>query len=218
MLTVLIVDDHAIVRQGMINMLALAHPDWKIFEAENGVQAIIAAARENPDLILIDHMMPKLDGIKASSAIMRDQPASKIIMVTMSNQEDILPGAMEAGISRIIPKDASYKQIIASIDELADGIIPAEKTDNRVKGFLKRTKQKKEKYYHHSVSLFFTDRELEIIGFMMKGSSSKKISDYLGISSRTVEGHKLKIMKKCDVHSYQEFFSFVLINKIIPVK
>ena len=217
MLTVLIVDDHAIVRQGMINMLALAHPDWKIFEAENGVQAILASARVNPDLILIDHMMPKLDGIKASSAIMREQPGSKIIMVTMSNQEDILPGAMEAGINRIIPKDASYKQIIASIDELADGII-CERPKSKVKLSLKITNQKKAKADNHSVSLLFTDRELEIIGFMMKGSSSKKMSDYLGISSRTVEGHKLKIMKKCDVHSYQEFFSFVLKNHIIPAK
>jgi DNA-binding NarL/FixJ family response regulator len=216
MLTVLIVDDHSIVRQGMINMLTTVHPDWQIIEAENGVQAILAAARFKPDLILMDHMMPKLDGIRASSAIKKDQPASIIIMVTMSNREEILPGATEAGVTRLIPKDAPYSEIIATITELSDAI-SKKKPKSKVKSPRKKTKVRKAKADNHTDSFFFTDREMEVIGLMMKGKSSVKISDYLGISSRTVEGHKLKIMKKCDVHSYQEFFSFVVRNKIIPV-
>ena len=71
MITVLIVDDHSIVRQGLKSLLTVAHPDWKIFEAENGVKAILSASKVKPDLILMDHMMPKLDGIKAAAFITR---------------------------------------------------------------------------------------------------------------------------------------------------
>jgi DNA-binding NarL/FixJ family response regulator len=214
MITILIVDDHSIVRQGMISMLSAAHPDWKIFEAENGVQAILAAARVKPDLILMDHMMPKLDGIKAASVITRDLPASKIIMVTMSNPEDILPGATDAGVKRLIPKDASYSNILETINEFTKGITEI-RSKTQGTPSKERNKKRKEKTFMHSLSLLLTDREMEVIRLMMKGYTTKKISDYLGISIRTVDGHKFKIMKKCNVHSYQELLRFVISKKIL---
>jgi len=216
MITILIVDDHSIIRQGMRSLLSVIHPDWKIYEAENGIQAILTASRVKPDLILMDYLMPKLDGIKASLVITRDLPASKIIMVTMSNKEELLTGAIDAGVTRLIPKDASYGEILETIEEFTREISKVRSKNTR-KTSGKRSNKRKEKADMHSSSLLLTDRELDVIELMMKGYTTKRISEYLGISTRTVEGHKFKIMKKCHVHSYQELIRFVINNKILPI-
>jgi DNA-binding NarL/FixJ family response regulator len=215
MITILIVDDHSIVREGLRSLLSAVHPDWKIFEAENGVQAILAASRIKPDLILMDHLMPKLDGIKAASVITRDLPATKIIMVTMSNKEEFLRGATDAGVKHFIPKNAPYSEILETITKfIAD--ISQVRSKNQDKPSLTKNKKRKEKTDMHSLSLLFTDRELEVTGLILKGYPTKKISEYLGISKRTVEGHRFKIMKKCHVHSFPELLHFVVSNKMIP--
>ena len=218
MITVLIVDDHSIIRQGMRSLLTAVHPDWKIFEAENGVQAILVASRVKPDLILMDHMMPKLDGIKAASVITRDLPSSKIILVSMINQEDLLQGAIDAGITRLIPKDASYGEILEAITEFAKGISKVwAKNQGKPSGNKNKKIKTGKRPDRHTSSLRLTDRELEVVELMMKGYPSNRISDHLGISMRTVEGHKLKIMKTCNLHSSSELIRLVVSNKILPV-
>jgi len=217
MIAILIVDDHFIVRQGLKSMIAAVHPEWEIFEAENGIQAILVASRVKPNLILMDHMMPKLDGIKAASLINRDFPGSKIIMVTMSNPDDLLSVSIDAGVTLIISKDASNGEILETITEFANGI---SKVMARNPGKPSGNKNKKIKTGkrpdRHTSSLLLTDRELEVVELMMKGFPLKRISDHLGISKRTVEGHKLKIMKKCNLHSSSELIRLVISNKILP--
>ncbi len=218
MIAILIVDDHFIVRQGLKSMIAAVHPEWEIFEAENGIQAILVASRVKPNLILMDHMMPKLDGIKAASLINRDFPGSKIIMVTMSNPDDLLSVSIDAGVTLIISKDASNGEILETITKFAKGI---SKVMARNPGKPSGNKNKKIKTGkrpdRHTSSLLLTDRELEVVKLMMKGYPLKRISDHLGISKRTVEGHKLKIMKKCNLHSSSELIRLVISNKILPV-
>jgi len=219
MITLLIVDDHFIVRQGMKSILTAVHPDWKIVEAENGVQAILVASRVNPDLILMDYIMPKLDGIKAASVIKHDLPETKIILITMSDQEDLIPAAINAGIDLILSKNASCDKILESITELTKGISKV-RTKNQEKPSSGKNKKIKtgKRPDRHTSSLLLTDRELEVVEFMMKGYPSKRISDHLGISKRTVEGHKLTIMKKCNLHSTSDLIRFFISNKILPAR
>ena len=216
MITVLIVDDHFIVRQGLKSMIAAVHPEWEIFEAENGVQAILVASRVKPDLILMDHMMPKLDGIKAASVITRDLPASKIIMVTMSNQRIFSQGAIDAGVS------TSYQKMHLTVRSWRPSRnfanISKDMARNPGKPSGNKNKKGKKRPDMHSSSLLLTDRELEVVELMMKGYPLKKISDHLGISIRTVEGHKSKIMKKCNLHSSSELIRLIISNKILPIK
>ena len=79
---ILVADDHALIRKGVIAILTNHDPEWEVFEAENGIQAILKAGEIKPDIILMDYMMPKLDGINASIAIRKDLPDIKIIMVS----------------------------------------------------------------------------------------------------------------------------------------
>ena len=118
---ILIVDDHPVLRKGMFDLIKVHHPDWEIHEAENGVQAILLAADVKPDLILMDYIMPKLDGMRAASTITRDMPGSKIIMVTMSDREELLMSSIEAGVRCIIPKDAPVDVILETISDITNG-------------------------------------------------------------------------------------------------
>jgi DNA-binding NarL/FixJ family response regulator len=216
MLRVLIVDDHPLIRKGLQELLRTHHPDWELFEAENGIRAILTAADVRPDLILMDHIMPKLDGIKATSAIKRDLPQVKIIMITMSNPEDLIMRAIEAGVQRIISKSAPLSEILSIIAQITDEK-SAQQIDIPGQGFgmKKKKKSKGKRTDLHSQSYFLTDREMEVVKLMMKGYSSRRISEQLGISIRTIEGHRYKILKKCDLHSTLEMFRFVLNNRII---
>ncbi|MGA3013925.1 MAG: response regulator transcription factor [Bacteroidales bacterium] len=200
MMKLLIVDDHSIIRQGLVSLITQAYPDWTIFEAGNGVQAIVTALKEKPDIILMDHLMPKLDGLKAASIIRRDLPGTQILMLTMSNRDDLQPAAREAGIKCLISKDKSTAEIMEIISGLVNGIskngirnkIPEEENRKIVSG--KRPDR-------HNISVVLTDRETDVAKLLMKGYDVQKISDYLAISKRTVEGHKSEIMRKFNQHS-----------------
>jgi len=217
MAIILIVDDHAIVRQGMRSLLSSTHADWEIIEAENGVQAIIVASRIIPDLILMDHLMPRLDGIKASKVITQTLPESTIVMITMTNPKDLSQGAKEAGVRDIIPKEKSIEDIVATISEIVDEIKRMRKNKKEES---KCNDNKKvfsgKKITRYGSSMILSDREFQVIELIMKGFTIIDISNYLSISKRTVETHKYKVMKRFDLHSSNEMIRFFTINKISP--
>jgi DNA-binding NarL/FixJ family response regulator len=216
MITILIVDDHSIVRQGLKSIIGAAHPEWEIAEAENGVQAILTAAKIRPDIILMDHQMPKLDGIKASAVISRALPASSIIMVTMSNLREVTRSALDAGIKRIVPKDAPHSEIISSIEEFVTSAKKISVREPR-KMPVRESEQSKANLRpdRHNLSNAFTDREMDVLKLLVKGFPAKKIAGHLSISKRTVEGHKLNAMRKCDLNSTAELMRFLIVNKIV---
>lgn len=215
MITVLIVDDHSIVRQGMKSMLEAVHPEWKIHEAENGVQAILTALKVRPDLILMDYMMPKLDGIKAATAITRELPDSRIIMITMSNRDELLSGATEAGVKRLIAKDAPNEEILQNIDDLLKEISKSQgKTGKKILRTIPKKTQGNKLPYNRTSSLLLTDREMEVLDLLGKGFAVTRISEHLGISVRTVETHVFRILKKCNLHSTSDLIRLYLSDKL----
>jgi DNA-binding NarL/FixJ family response regulator len=95
---ILVADDHALIRKGVISVLTRHDPEWEVFEAENGIQAIMVASDVKPDIILMDYMMPKLDGMNASIAIRKEVPGAKIILVSMDMSEDLIINMINAGV------------------------------------------------------------------------------------------------------------------------
>jgi DNA-binding NarL/FixJ family response regulator len=215
-MTVLIVDDHSITRRGMKSLIESVYPDWTFFEANNGVQAIVTALREKPDLVLMDQMMPKLDGLKAASVITHNLNKTSVIMVTASNREDLISVANDAGINYVISKGASDGEILKTISEFLKG---TNKKDAEIKdrksNIDKRQLLAGRRPDRHTLSVKMTDREFEVAELLMKGNTTYKIADYLGISKRTVEGHKSQIMKKFDLHSSPELIRFLINNDIL---
>jgi two-component system response regulator NreC len=213
---ILIVDDHSVVREGMKSLIESVYPNWTFFEAQNGAQAIVTALREKPDLVLMDQMMPKLDGLKAASIITRALHTTRVIMVTMSKREDILPVANDAGIKCVISKDASGVEILKTISEFLEGTYKGDDKYNDKKPVTENNHLLAgRRPDRHNLSIKLTDREFDVAELLVKGYSTYKIADYLCISKRTIEGHKSQIMKKFNLHSSSDLILFLINNDIL---
>ncbi len=203
---ILIADDHALIRRGISALLRNHDREIEIFEAENGIQAIIKAGQILPDIILMDHHMPKLDGVKAAEAIRKDFPSVKMILVSMDMSEEVISNALEAGMSGIVPKDSSENELMNAIRDVSNGKVHlhtsilniAKNKKNRKKGLTA---------FHGKI---LTTREMEILQLIMQGNTSVKISKILGISERTVEHHRHSIMKKSHTQTVAELIKFAI--------
>jgi DNA-binding NarL/FixJ family response regulator len=208
---ILIVDDHALIRKGYIAILKQHDPEWEIVEAANGLEGIAKAGECQPDLILMDNLMPKLDGVHAVIEIRAKYPEIKIIMVSMDLSEEVVVQTLAAGVKGFIPKDSSDSELIAAIHEvlkgkyhltgrilsIAQGLSEARKSSRVAPGVL------------------FTPRETEILKMMLEGFTSGQIAEKLFISKRTVDFHRANLLEKSGTNTTAALIRFALKAKII---
>lgn len=189
--TVLVVDDHVLVRTGVANIISL-EPDLQVVaEASNGVEAVEAFERFRPDVTLLDLRMPVMEGVEAVRQIrLRDAQAKVIVLTTYDTDEDITR-ALKAGAKAFILKDISAKELIACIHDVLDG-----------KTYLAPTAAAKLAEGVARVQL--TPRELSTLRLMADGRSNKEIANELGISERTVKTHLGHLFEKLGVTSRTE--------------
>jgi len=214
---ILVADDHALIRKGVIAILTNHDPEWEVFEAENGIQAILKTGEIKPDIILMDYMMPKLDGINASIAIRKDLPDAKIIMVSMDMSEEVIINMINAGVMGSVPKESPADELLTAIEEVNEGkyhmkgkII--ELADQQTMD--RNNKRKRPKTYQNNI---FSAREKEILTYLVQGLSAQKIANKLSITKRTVETHKANIFKKSKSHSTASLIRYAITNKIIEI-
>lgn len=195
-ITIAIADDHTIFRRGMVSLLAMI-PDFQIIhEAGNGQEMIEAVERQMPDIILMDLQMPVLDGIKATQQLIAKYPSIKIIVVSMHDEERFVSHMIELGASGYLLKDADP-------DEIENAIRVVEKDGNYYGKFLlqiMRNKLVQRAAKKEKIALLpdidLSDRELEILNFICEGMTTPEIADKICLSTRTVEGHRNRIMEK----------------------
>lgn len=214
---ILVADDHALIRKGLKAILTNHDPEWEVFEAENGIQAILKAGEIRPDIILMDYLMPKLDGVHASIAIRKDLPDAKIIMVSMDMSEEFIINTINAGVMGIVPKESTADELLSAIEEVNQGKyhMKGKIVEIANQQILDRNiKRKRPKNYQNNV---FTSREKEILASLVQGMSAQKIADKLSITRRTVETHKANIFKKSKLHSTASLIRYAITNKIIEI-
>lgn len=199
---ILLVDDHALIRKGIAALLQKYNDTWELYEAENGIQGVLKAREIRPDIILMDYIMPKLDGLKAAAIIKQELPETEIIIVTMDMRPEIMLESIDAGISRIVPKQAPESELLTAISDIGKG-----KTDRR-----KSARRTKKSHTRHKL---LTDREIEVLNFLALGMHLPEIASRLVVSKKTVDNHKMNIFRKCRVHSIPELMRFALRNRII---
>ena len=214
---ILVVDDHALTRRGIMSILREYDSSWKIFEAEDGVQAIVIARELRPEIILLDYNMPKFNGVKTATLLAKESPASKIIIVTMETDPDKLIDSVKAGVMGIVSKNSYDNELVQAIDMVHNGIFHfPEEVVSRLDGIpLLNPRQGRTPNRRRTVKL--SKREKEIFHYMIKGSSIHSISQYLGITSQTVHNHKTNIFKKCSVASTQELIGFAYKNRLLSL-
>ncbi|MBI5929575.1 MAG: response regulator transcription factor [Chloroflexi bacterium] len=189
---VLIADDHAVVRQGLKMFLSL-NSDFEIIgEATNGAEALRMAHQLNPDVVLMDLLMPEMDGITATAAIRRELPDTEVIALTSVLEDKSVTGAIRAGAIGYLLKDTESDELIRAIKAAANGQVQlSPKAAARLMREI-RTPESPES---------LTDRETEVLRLLAQGKANKEIAAELVIGEKTVKTHVSNILSKLNVSS-----------------
>ena len=192
---VLLVDDHAVVRRGLRGFLELLDDVEIVGEAENGRLAIDAARALQPDVVLMDLLMPVMDGVTATALLRDEQPAVQVVALTSFIEEDRVTAVLEAGASGFLLKDAEADEVAAAIRAAHRGEV---RLDPAVARILARRVMAPRPVDPGDA---LTEREREVLGLIARGLGNQAIADRLGITERTARTHVSNILGKLDLAS-----------------
>jgi DNA-binding NarL/FixJ family response regulator len=191
---ILIADDHAMLREGMRNLLQKEKDFELVGEAEDGEEAVKMAAELKPDIVILDIVMPNLNGVEATRQIKQVSPSSALLILTAYSDIRYIIGLLEAGACGYLLKNTPGKEVIRAIRAVRSGesVLDPEVTRKLVQRLaaLSRTPEETD------TSGVLTSREVEILRAASRGLSNKEISDNLSISLRTVKAHMTNIFNK----------------------
>jgi DNA-binding NarL/FixJ family response regulator len=201
-ITVLLVDDHALVRRGFRRLLEDDSDILVVGEGSNGDEAIRLMTELQPQVIVMDAAMPGTSGLAATRAIMKSTPAARILMLSMHAEETLVRQAMSAGARGYILKNALDLDLAAAVKRVAAGetvLDPALVPPASLSGERKR----------------LTPRELEVLQLICDGLSNKEIAGKLELSANTVAVHRANIMNTLGVHKTAELVVYALQNGLV---
>ena len=198
--TVLIVDDQALVRTGF-RMILEAEEDMEVIgEASDGREAVDETRRLQPDVVLMDVRMPELDGIEATRRLLAsDAVASKVVMLTTFDMDEYVYEALRAGASGFLLKDTPPEQLVAGIHAVASGdaLLAPSVTRRVIEEFVRRPPDSVRTTPAEVERL--TERELEVLKLIARGLSNAEIARELYVSDTTVKTHVARVLMKLDV-------------------
>lgn len=206
---VLLVDDHGVVRRGLRGYLELLDDIEVVGEAENGLRGVELAAELVPDVILMDIVMPQLDGIGAIARIKAAQPGVQIVALTSFIEEEKVLAALESGASGFILKDADADDVAAAIRAAHNDEVHLDPAAARIlaRGMRTRVEQQSAEV--------LTERELEVLSLVGHGRSNKEIASDLGITERTARTHVSNILGKLDLQSRTQAALYAVERKLV---
>ena len=210
---VLIADDHALFRDGIISLLTAA--DHQVIgQAGDGDEAVKAAIELKPDLVLMDIDMPGLDGLEALKKIKEHNPLVRVVMLTVSDNDEYIVAAIKTGANGYLLKDLSSKDFLECIQELEQGNLAvtrktATQLISRFQNLLQECDSEKE---------VLTAREVEILELVGNGSTTGEIAKTLYISENTVKYHVRNILQKLDASNRAEAISRAVQKGLIEVR
>jgi DNA-binding NarL/FixJ family response regulator len=206
---VLIVDDHALVRDGIRALLTAAGDITVVGEAAGGRDGIALARSLSPDIVLMDIAMPDLGGLEATIEIRRDCPQVKIIVLTQYGDREYVRRFLRAGVSGYVLKKAAGADLVAAIHAVQRGglVLDPDVARDAVSGEpapAAEIASETEPYER------LTDREKQVLKLVAEGRSNKEVATLLGISVKTAMSHREHVMQKLDVHTRTDLIRFAL--------
>jgi DNA-binding NarL/FixJ family response regulator len=206
---VLIVDDHALVRDGIRALLVRGGDMTVVGEAGGGREAIALARALRPDVILMDIAMPDLGGLEATLEIRKDCPDAKIIVLSQYGDREYVHRFLRAGVSGYVLKKAAGADLVAAIHAVARGglVLDPEVARDAVTGEVARPAELASEADPYDR---LTDREKQVLKLVAEGRSNKEVASLLGISVKTAMSHREHVMDKLDVHSRTDLIRFAL--------
>ncbi|MFP5328474.1 MAG: response regulator [Acidimicrobiia bacterium] len=214
---VLIADDQPLFRRGLNVVLHTEERIDVIAEAEDGEEAIQKAEELAPDVVLMDVRMPKVNGIEAARAIRDLVPSTKILMLTVSDEEDDLFQAIKAGANGYLLKEVSVEEVAEAVRAVVQGqtLITPSMASKLLSEFVSLDRRVNEKQQLPSPTL--TTRELEVLKLVAKGMSNREIADDLYISENTVKNHVRNILEKLHLHSRMEAVIYAVKERLLDI-
>lgn len=212
--SVLIVDDHEIVRYGISTFLSSAEDIEIVGEASTGEECIELFKKKNPDITLLDIGMPEQDGVETAKIIRNLNPDAKILILSMHINRRILNDVLEAGINGYLMKNTDKADILNGIRAIMKD---QQVYSDPVSDLMKDTFLNKDHNRKSGADLNITEREQEILQLIVDGFTSKEIAKKLYISPRTVDTHRANLMQKLKLNNIAELVRYAIENELVVI-
>jgi len=212
---ILLADDHTLFRQGVKTLLATESDMEVVGEAADGASAAEKATELKPDVVLLDIGMPGPSSFETARQIRRNRPETRILFLTMYDDEDYLVEGMEVGASGYVLKDSPATQLVAAVRDVFRGgsYLSPRMLSQLVDDF--RTRVKTTDRLPRFATL--TPREKEVLKMLAEGNSVKEVACQLNLSVKTVEAHKFNLMRKLDIHNKAQLVQYAFQKKVIKL-
>ena len=211
MIRVLVADDHTIVRQGVVSLLEGSGDCTVVAEASDGVEAVERAVETLPDVAVLDIGMPRLSGLEAVRRIRHEAPRVRILVLTMHEEEEYVVHLVKAGASGYLVKDSAATELLAAVRALARGQGYLGPYAARVLAEQYRRPEEAADPYGS-----LTAREREVFHLVIDGKTTKEVAKQLGISPKTAENHRSRLMEKLGVHNTAELVRYAARKRLLP--
>lgn len=208
---VLIVDDHTILREGIRSLLA-SHDDIEVVgEASDGREAIEKVSQVSPDVVVMDVAMPLMNGVDATHRIRTDYPDVKVIILTQYDRKDYILSSLKAGASGCLLKKALVSELVLAIKAAyaEDVFLHPAVAKIMIEDYLRHVED--DPYDR------LTNREREVLKLVAEGRPNREIADLLGVSVKTVLGHRTNLMEKLDIHSRTDLIKYAIRTGLITI-
>jgi DNA-binding NarL/FixJ family response regulator len=211
-LRIVLADDHSLIRHGIKNLIAKDNELLVVGEVSNGEELLDYLKCNEVDMVILDNSMHKISGVEAARHVKKMYPWIKILMLTMHDNQQIFYNAMISGADGYLLKEDSDDQLLIAIEKLKAGkkYISPSMTDDFTDTVVEMYRGGKKKPYYE-----LSKRELEILQLVVKGYTSKKMAECLGLSPRTIDHHRSNILKKMGKKNSVDLVNFVVRNGFV---
>jgi DNA-binding NarL/FixJ family response regulator len=212
-LRVLLADDHSIVRRGLRSLIE-TQPDLKVVaEAGDGLEALKLCDEHQPDAVILDVAMPKLNGIEVAERLQKTQRPPSVLVLSMHADESYIIRALAAGARAYLLKDATDEDLIPALRAVAAGrpFFSPSVTGVLIEDYVRQLQARGLTDSYH----LLTDREREVLQLLAEGRSNKEVAALLDVGVSTVETHRANLMQKLNLHNTAEIVLYAVRKRII---
>ncbi|MCD6295786.1 MAG: response regulator transcription factor [Deltaproteobacteria bacterium] len=215
-ITIILADDHTIVRQGLAKLLE-GEPGFNVVgEAENGREAVGKVEELKPDVVIMDISMPMLNGIEATRQIKKIRPKTRVIILSMHCHDRYIKELFSLGASGYLLKDSTGSDIVKAIQSAMDGDTYMSPAVSRL--VIEDYVSTKKKSFREELYSSLSNREREVFQIIAEGHSTREISEILCISPSTVKTHRAKIMEKLRIENISQLVQFAIRIGIVDIQ